>query len=195
MYVITGQEFDIINDYESYNNYNVCLAKTENEAKKIVDYLNKNTYEQGLFKYTKISTYSLKEIKNKHRYYHVYGYVMLERENHVFKVKDSVIHDVDYFHYLEYLNEDEIIENNEYYNYESGDSRLPYEISCHNTGRNIIYVDIELPISQDKEKTIKKFKMLENKIKFIVNNMAKAGIRSSDGYKQAIDKLLNKEDR
>ena len=37
--------------------------------------------------------------------------------------------------------------------------------------------------------------MLENKIKFIVNNMAKAGIRSSDGYKQAIDKLLNKKDR
>lgn len=54
---------------------------------KIVDYLNKNNYEEGLFKYIKISSYSLEELKNKHRYYHVYGYVTLERQTVYLKLK------------------------------------------------------------------------------------------------------------
>ncbi|MDU0945769.1 MAG: hypothetical protein E7A65_05035, partial [Anaerococcus vaginalis] len=83
MYIIVGQDFDVFDYQEVYTDYNVCLANTENEAKKIVDYLNKNTYEGDLFKYIKISSYSLEELKNKHRYYHVYGYVTLERQNHV----------------------------------------------------------------------------------------------------------------
>ena len=189
MYIILGEEENLNNEYMEYERYNVCLAKTEQEAKNIVDYLNKNTYECDMFSYNKIYTYSLKDLKDTHRYYHVYGSIVLERKNHVFKFKDSVIHNLDYYLDLEYVGEDNIINSNEYYNYESSDSKLPYKMDCHNIGNNTIYVDIELPLSQDKEKTINQFKMLESKIKFIVSNMAKAGVRSSNEYKKAIENL------
>ena len=193
MYIIVGQDFDVFDYQEVYTDYNVCLANTENEAKKIVDYLNKNNYEEGLFKYIKISSYSLEELKNKHRYYHVYGYVTLERQNHVFKVKDSSINNLDYYPFLEYLSEDEILENNEYYMYESGDDRVPYKIHCYSVSKNKIDVNIDLPLSQDKEKTNKQFKLLENKIKSIVDNIAKEDIRSSNKYKQDIENLSKGE--
>lgn len=34
MYIIVGQDFDVIDYQEVYTDYNVCLANTENEAKK-----------------------------------------------------------------------------------------------------------------------------------------------------------------
>lgn len=77
--------------------------------------------------------------------------------------------------------------------YESGDDRVPYKIHCYSVNKNKIDVNIELPLSRDKEETNKQFKLLENKIKSIVDNIAKEDIRSSNKYKQEIENLSNGE--
>lgn len=77
--------------------------------------------------------------------------------------------------------------------YESGDDRVPYKINCYSVNKNKINVNIELPLSRDKEETNKQFKLLENKIKSIVDNIAKEDIHSSNKYKQEIENLSRGE--